>query len=213
MKTKILANIIYYFIRLLNLTYRYQFIGLENKNGLKEINKNYIYALWHQNLIGSIFSHIGEHFTMVISESSDGELVSLTCKKFGHKPARGSSTRGGKKALLEMVRNINQGTPGAISVDGPTGPVYKVKLGIIEIAKITKTPILPLSPYSNSFWTLKKSWDQFRIPKPFSKIVVVIGTPIFIDEHSPRENFENYAQLIKEQLHAGETLAQKTLNR
>jgi lysophospholipid acyltransferase (LPLAT)-like uncharacterized protein len=77
MLTKIIAQLIYYCIRLLNLTYRYEFIGLEHKEKVQTTHpqNTFAYALWHQNLIGAIFSHIGEHFTMVISESKDGELV------------------------------------------------------------------------------------------------------------------------------------------
>ena len=108
MFTKMIAQLIYFSIRLLNLTYRYEFVGLENKLNAKNLHpqKTFIYALWHQNLIGAIFSHIGENFTMVISESKDGELVAITCKKFGHHPARGSSTRGGKKAMVEIIKNM-----------------------------------------------------------------------------------------------------------
>lgn len=209
MPTKIIAQIIYYLIRILNLTYRYKFIGLENKQKAKELHpqKTFIYALWHQNLIGAIFSHIGEHFTMVISESKDGELVAVTCEKFGHKPARGSSTRGGKKAIVEIVKNIKKGFPGALTVDGPKGPPHVVKPGVIEIAKLSHSAILPLSPYAKNSWVFKKSWDQFRVPKPFSKIIVVIGEPIIIPEESSREEFENIAKLLAEKIELGEEIA------
>lgn len=209
MLTAISAQFIYYFIRLLNLTYRYEFIGLNHKNDAKATSPNqaFIYALWHQNLIGAIFSHIGEHFTMIISESKDGELVAVTCKKFGHRPARGSSTRGGKKAVIQILRNMNQGFPGALSVDGPKGPAHVVKPGVIEIARQSQAAILPLSAYPTKFWTLEKSWDQFRIPKPFSKIVVVIGEPITIEPEVPREQFNDYAKLVGDKIELGEEIA------
>lgn len=213
MLTQIIAQLIYYTIRLLNLTYRYEFIGLENKEKAKSIHpkKTFAYAVWHQNLIGAIFSHIGEKFTMVISESKDGELVAVTCEKFGHIPARGSSTRGGKRALIEIVRNMNQGFPGALTVDGPKGPAHVVKPGIVEIARLCQCAILPLSPYASSNWVFKKSWDQFRIPKPFSKIVVVIGEPIFIDDKITREHFDDVAIEIGKRIEQGEELAIKHL--
>lgn len=213
MLTKIIAQILYYLIRILNLTYRYEFIGLENKQKAKDLSphKTFAYALWHQNLIGAIFSHIGEHFTMVISESKDGELVAVTCEKFGHRPARGSSTRGGKKALIEIVKNMKKGFPGALSVDGPKGPPHVVKAGVIEIARLCHSAIVPLSPYAQSAWVTKKSWDQFRIPKPFTKIVVVIGEPIMIDEHASREQFEDIAKLVAEKIELGEEIAKNHL--
>lgn len=210
MKIKILAQLIYYIIRLLNLTYRYEFVGVENKEKAKSLSetKTFAYALWHQNLIGAIFSHIHlEKFTMVISESKDGELVAVTCEKFGHLPARGSSTRGGKKALVEIVRNMKKGFPGALTVDGPKGPAHVVKPGIVEIARLCHCAIVPLSPYATSHWVFKKSWDQFRIPKPFSKIVLVIGEPIFVDENITRERFEEIAKLVGKRIEQGEEKA------
>lgn len=209
MQIKILAQLIYFFVRILNFTYRYEFIGLDHKKAAKATlpNKTFVYALWHQNLVGSIFSHIGEQFTMVISESHDGELVAVTCEKFGHIPCRGSSTRGGKKALIEIVKTVKLGIPGALSVDGPKGPPKVVKLGIIEIARLANCPILPLSPYAKSFWTFDKSWDQFRIPKPFTKIVVVIGSPIFVDSSVEREQFDSIANQVGVAINRGEEIA------
>ena len=213
MKLKILANIIYYFIRLLNFTYRYRFIGLENKNEARTMHpqKTFIYALWHQNLIGAIFSHIGERFTMIVSESKDGELVNVACERFGHLPARGSSTRGGRRALIEIIKNITNGFPGAITVDGPQGPLYDVKLGILEVAKLCQCGVLPLSPYPIHYWELK-SWDKFRIPKPFSKIIVVIGKPITIDKSVKKEEFPKIASQIKEALIQGELKAKEEID-
>lgn len=214
MQIKIIAQLIYYIIRVLNLTYRYEFIGLDNKDKARayNANKTFAYAIWHQNLVGAIFSHIGrEKFTMVISESKDGELVAVTCEKLGHKPARGSSTRGGKKALMEIVRNMNKGFPGALTVDGPKGPPHVVKPGIIEIARLCHCAILPLSPYASKHWVFKKSWDQFRIPKPFAKIVVVIGEPIIVDESISRDNFDQLAIEIGKRIEQGEEIAIKHL--
>ena len=213
MLTKILAQLIYYSIRLLNLTYRYEFLGLENKQKAQSAHpqKTFAYAVWHQNLIGAIFSHIGEKFTMVISESKDGELVAVTCAKFGHRPARGSSTRGGKKAMIEIVRTMKQGFPGALTVDGPKGPPHIVKPGIIEIARLCSCAILPLSVYAKSSWVFKKSWDQFRVPKPFTKIIVVIGEPIYIGNDITRIQFDDIANSIALKLELGEEIAKAHL--
>jgi lysophospholipid acyltransferase (LPLAT)-like uncharacterized protein len=214
MKLKLFAHFIHLFIRLLSLTYRYQFIGLENKEAAKLINpqKAFIYALWHQNLIGAILSHLGEKFTMMISESDDGELVAITCANMGHIPVRGSSTRGGKRALLKIVKVIQEGIPGAISVDGPKGPTKIVKPGIIEVAKLSGCAIVPLSPYPKSFWYFSKSWDQFRVPKPFTKIAIIIGEPLSVAPDISKEDFEAIQISLKQKLIQGEEMAKRYFN-
>ncbi len=213
MKIKIIAQLVYFFMRVLNLTYRYEFIGLERRKRAMDAHptRTYVYALWHQNLIGAIFSHIGTQFTMVISESKDGELVAVTCEKFGHIPARGSSTRGGKKALIEIVKTVKRGVPGALTVDGPKGPAKVVKPGVIEIARLADCAVIPLSPYAKDFWFFKKSWDQFRIPKPFTKIVVVIGEPIYLPEGASREAFDDIAAQVGDAINQGEIIAKQRL--
>ena len=211
MKIKIISQILYLFIRLLNFTYRYQYIGKENKALAKSKSPagSFIFACWHQNLIGTMLSHSTgeESYTMIVSESKDGELVAVTCEKFGHKPVRGSSTRGGKKAVLEIVKKLKSGLPGAITVDGPKGPSKVVKPGIVEIARLAKVPIVPLSAYPTNFWTFAKSWDQFRVPKPFSRIVIVIGEPIVVDETITRDHFDSILVQVAEKICDGETIA------
>lgn len=213
MKIKIISNILYYLIRLLNATYRYQYVGLENKEKARQLspNRTFVYAIWHQNLVAGILSHCDEPYTMIISESKDGELVAVTCQKFGHNPARGSSTRGGKKALIEVVKKIKAGFPAALTVDGPKGPSKVVKPGVIEMARLSRSPIITMSPYPTRFWTFKKSWDQFRFPKPFSKIVVVIGEPIIVDDSISREHFNELALTIANKINEGEVKARKIL--
>ena len=209
MKTKLISYLIYYFIRLINLTYRYEFVGLDNKKKARALHPKgaFVFAIWHQNLIPGILAHGDEQYTMIISESKYGEIVAVTCEKLGHKPSRGSSTRGGKKALIEMVKNVKSGIPGALTVDGPKGPPHVVKPGVIELARLAQCAILPMSPYTNRFWVIKKSWDQFRIPKPFSRVVIALGEPFFVDESITKENFDQVALDIAKRLHEGEVIA------
>jgi lysophospholipid acyltransferase (LPLAT)-like uncharacterized protein len=213
MKQKIISHLIYYFIRLINFTYRYEFVGLENKKIARSHHPKgaFVFAIWHQNLIPGILAHGDEQYTMIISESKDGEIVAVTCEKLGHKPSRGSSTRGGKKALIEMVKNVKSGIPGALTVDGPKGPAHIVKPGVIELARLAQCAIVPMSPYAKSFWVLKKSWDKFRIPKPFTKIVIAIGEPVYVDDSITKENFDLVALHIADLLHKGEEIAKLNL--
>jgi lysophospholipid acyltransferase (LPLAT)-like uncharacterized protein len=217
MKIKIISLIVYYFIRLINLTFRYRYVGLENKEIAKKKSphNSYVYAIWHQNLIGGILSHSlrKQKYTMIISESKDGELVSVTCEKLGHVPSRGSSTRGGQKALVELVRNLKNGIPAALTVDGPKGPSKVVKFGVIEAAKLSNTCIVPFTAYPTKYWTLIKSWDQFRVPKPFCKMVVVIGEPIEVSSTIEKEEYEKLTLHIAAKINQCEEQAKEWLAR
>jgi lysophospholipid acyltransferase (LPLAT)-like uncharacterized protein len=206
---KIIAQLLYFIIRLLHFSYRYEWIDVQNKEKAVKSNEKgvYVYAVWHQNFIGSTFVHIGQKYTMIVSGSKDGELVATACKKMGYSPVRGSSTRGGKEAMFEMVKKIKSGIPGAITVDGPKGPVHVVKPGIVEIARLAKCPILPLSSYPVNYWSFEKSWDKFRVPKPFTKIYLVLGEPIFVPEEITEEQFEQIRLEIANAINRGEEKA------
>ena len=209
MLQQIIAQLLFFIVRFINFTYRYEWVNLSNRE--KAIQQHpqgsYIYACWHQNLIGTIFSHIGQKYTMIVSDSKDGELVAITCKKLGHSPVRGSSTRGGKKAMIEIIKKLKSGLPGAISVDGPKGPALVVKPGIVEIARLADCPIIPISAYPVQYWSFKKSWDQFRLPKPFTKIYLVIAEPIYVSKEITKDNFDKICLEIAIALIKGEEIA------
>ena len=103
------------------------------------------------------------------------------------------------------------GYPGAITVDGPKGPPHIVKPGVIEVARICKCAILPFSFSVDKSWVIKKSWDQFIIPKPFSKIIVVIGEPIYISDDISRDKFNEIALYIGEKIEEGGKIADSYL--
>ena len=105
MKTKLIAKLINLLVRLLNITYRFQFKNLDVVNSIRAQHQNtYLYGLWHQNLLAAICSEIGNPHVVIVSPSKDGELVAVTCQYFGNQCARGSSSRDGKKAMEEMVQ-------------------------------------------------------------------------------------------------------------
>ena len=105
---------------------------------------------------------------------------------------------------------MKKGFPGALTVDGPKGPAHVVKPGIIEIARLCQCAILPLSPYAEKSWVFLKSWDQFRIPKPFTRIIVVIGEPIYISEDIERESFEAVATKLENLIELGEEIRSRS---
>jgi hypothetical protein len=182
---KILSILIYALVRGLHFTYRYRYVGNEKLLTLKQNNKNFIFAIWHQNLFSGILAQTGLPYIVIVSKSKDAEAVAFTCQRLGHLVVRGSSKKGnvdkgGSLALGGMIDFLKQGFPGAVTVDGPKGPAFKVKPGIIGMARHSGAQIIPYATRSNRHFTFN-SWDQFQLPKPFAKIVVAYGDPLKVD--------------------------------
>jgi lysophospholipid acyltransferase (LPLAT)-like uncharacterized protein len=206
----VLQYLVYRLVKLFYWSYRFETVGERPpRTALRPgAPPGYIFAIWHQNLFAGILAQTGFKHTVIVSRSADGDPVAFVCQKLGHHVARGSSKRdgvdkGGKLAKDEMIEVLKTGIPGAITVDGPKGPVFEVKPGIIDMARQTGLPIISYLPVPQSFWTLK-SWDAFRIPKPFSRIRIYYGTPRFIDPSTPFEAFAEHQQAIAAELNAME---------
>lgn len=144
---------------------------VENKNSRAVI------AVWHGCLFGLMPVMRFRKTCCLLSASDDGRLLGGLIKWFGYDAVYGSSSRGGMRALLQMVRKKDAYHEFVFAVDGPRGPREKVKPGVVALASFLKLPIIPLSCSYVSAWTLS-SWDQHRIPKPFSRVFVRCGDPI-----------------------------------
>jgi lysophospholipid acyltransferase (LPLAT)-like uncharacterized protein len=155
-------------------------------------------AIWHQNLLGGILAQTGKHYIVIVSRSADAEPVAYACSRFGHLVVRGSSRKGqvdkgGQAAKAEMIEELKRGVPGAVTVDGPKGPAFKVKQGIIQMAKESDSYIVPYTVKAQHYKQFQ-SWDRFQLPLPFSKILVHYGGPIDVstlDEESSCALVEN----------------------
>ncbi len=200
----VLSNIIYLIAKLFSLTFRYKFIGLENIKKAQALseNGNYLLGIWHQNLLHGILAQEGNPHVVIVSKSKDADPVAYTCRKIGTIVVRGSSRnaagvdKGGKEAKIEMIEKLQEGFPGAVTVDGPKGPAKKVKPGIVDMALKSGTTIIPYLPIPKSYWSFN-SWDKFRLPKPFSKVVVLYGEPIEVKDVS---EFSTYQTQLEQAL-------------
>ena len=209
-----LAFILYIIIKTLNATYRYRELNPQVLSNIKEQSPNglYIFALWHQNMIASILFKTKTPHVTIASDSRDGELIATVLAKFKYEVARGSSTRGGAKGLKGLIRHIKKGLPGAITIDGPKGPPHEVKNGILDLARITQTPIVPYVVYPQKYWSLK-SWDKFRIPKPFARIFIRYENAIYVDKKINAEEYERLRNQIKVDLESGEDQVRQALDK
>ena len=182
----------FYLLQVWARTIRYEIDDRANVVG-KQLEGNYIAALWHNRLL--LVSFVLKKFfperpgAGLISASRDGDLIADATKRFGFDVVRGSSSRMGAAALLELSNVLSSGRDVLITPDGPRGPAYELGPGIIFLAQKTGAPVVPVNMEYSSCWRVK-SWDRFIIPKPFSKVRVIIGQPQQIRSTSTSEEFE-----------------------
>jgi lysophospholipid acyltransferase (LPLAT)-like uncharacterized protein len=177
----------YLAIRLIGPTLR---IEAENEEKYREIldaGQQPIIALWHDRIFAGVWYLRGRGLAVLTSKSKDGEYIARFLTRFGFGAIRGSSSRGGVRGLVEMIRLMRKGVPMAFTVDGPRGPRYVAKSGPVMLAKKTGNPILPFVIECSSYWTVN-SWDRLQIPRPFSKARVVYGEPIFVPDNADDES-------------------------
>ena len=192
--TRIISLIGYSIAYLLNKTLRVKEVRAEF---WKDIPGPVIFAFLHGEQFILYHHHRRQKIAIMTSLSRDGEIQSNIIKRFGYSPVRGSSTFGGQRALVEMIRKVRQGFSSAFAVDGPKGPIYQVKPGIILLAQKTGRPIVPISVAVKNYWLLSRTWDRYQLPKPFSRAVVVYGQPIPVRLD---DNIEEKRKFLEEKL-------------
>lgn len=188
------------FIRLLFSTISIREIPNNYPKKLKRQGKSVIYAFWHSFMLlpGYVNRNLG--IKVLISQHSDGEYIAQVIKQLGFDVVRGSTTRGGARALLSMINKAKETNASfAITPDGPRGPRFIVQSGVIFLGQKTNYPIIPISLGLTNYWELP-SWDRFRIPKPFSKAVIIYGNPLTIPSKLEKPEIEVYRKLLEKVL-------------
>ena len=173
-------------LRALASTWRYRVIGGESLKRLRANNVPFIFSLWHGQLLPLIWHHHGDRVAILVSEHRDGELIARLAKSIGYRLIRGSSSRGGERALLALAKELREGREVAVTPDGPRGPAHSYAPGALIAAQRTGAPILPIAAHADSAWRLS-SWDNFMIPKPFAKITVAYGEATRVSVETARE--------------------------
>lgn len=176
-----------FLIYLLGMTLKKEWMGEENLNILREEKKSVIYAFWHGRMLIFTYSHRRKNIHVLISQHQDGEYIARIIHRLGFVSVRGSTTRGGNKAIFEICEKVTSGFDVGISPDGPKGPGFEVHPGILYVAQRSGMPIVPITNSAKKRWTLS-SWDKFLIPKPFTRVVIALGKPIYVPvETTPEE--------------------------
>jgi lysophospholipid acyltransferase (LPLAT)-like uncharacterized protein len=150
--------------------------GLERLN-FEGDGRRPIMAFWHGRVLTATYFFRRRGIVVMISENFDGEWIARIIEQFGFRTARGSTSRGGQRAMLQLKREMERGRPSGFAVDGPRGPARKAQPGAVWLAKVTGNPVVPFHMEASSYWSLK-SWDRTQIPRPFSTVALAVGAPI-----------------------------------
>ena len=188
--------------RLLMMTWRVRVFGMDRRKRAVAENPrgSFVLATFHENAIAGVLSHPDQGIAVLASQSKDGEIVSYIAQRVGLRCVRGSSSRGGKAARDEMIEFLRAGVSAAVTVDGPRGPRQQAKAGIVDVARKSSSPIIPISCVADRNWILRKTWDKTRIPKPFAKVLVYYGDPIHVSQDCQGADFEGNIRLVEQTL-------------
>lgn len=191
---KLYGLLVYYIIMLIKLTLKVEVIGKEN---MKE-DEPYVLALWHNKVVATILA-LGfiKKRAGLASPSADGELISVPLEKLGYKMIRGSSGRDSVKGLVQLIKAVKEGYTIGTPLDGPKGPIFEAKQGMIYVAQKSGKPMVFMGAAYSKKWILSKTWDKCQIPKPFSKVICVISEPMMISKDIP---IEEYKEIVEKKL-------------
>ena len=174
------ADLLFYLaIKVIGWTIRWETEGLENLEAIEKNGKLPIYCLWHDRIFAGTYFLRDRGIVVITSQSLDGEYIARFLKRLGYGTVRGSSSRGGVKALVEMIRYMRSGMSMAFTVDGPRGPRHEAKSGAVLLAKKTGNPMLPFNVALSASWRIN-SWDRMQVPRPFARARFILGDPIYV---------------------------------
>ena len=189
-------------MRLLSCSLRVQHRGREHPEACWAQGERIIVTFWHGQLLMMPFACPGREWTILISQLRDGEYIARMAALLGFRVVRGSATRGGARAFRELIAGLRADRNVVITPDGPKGPRRQAKSGVVELARLSRMPIVPLAFAAARARVLRRSWDQFVIPSPGSPAAYVWGEPIRVPAGTDREGLAKYRQVIAERLDA-----------
>jgi lysophospholipid acyltransferase (LPLAT)-like uncharacterized protein len=192
-------------------TLKWRSEGAEQYEAVIRGGRQPIMAFWHGRILPATYYFRRRGIVVITSENFDGEWIARIIERFGYGTARGSTSRGGRKALLQLTREMSNGRPAAFTLDGPRGPARVAQPGAVWLAKITGNPVLPFHIESDRHWTAR-SWDRTQIPKPFATAAIAIGEPLNVPAHASGADIEAARKDLEERLAGLEARARRLLD-
>ena len=176
-------------IRLLGLTWRIEWEGMEHYETARGLSKQIIFVFWHGRLLALSYSHRGRGIQVLASEHQDGDMMgrAITWLGFGH--LKGSTSRGGARAIRELAPVLEGGIDVGLTVDGPRGPRGVLLQGAVELSRMTGSAVVPVSNTARPR-KLFRSWDRFQLPAPFSSVKVAYWEPVLVPDKADQKERE-----------------------
>jgi lysophospholipid acyltransferase (LPLAT)-like uncharacterized protein len=208
-KAALIAAFGYPVIAAICATLRWKVEGAEHWDAIMRVGRQPILALWHGRIFAGLHYFRRRGVVVITSQNFDGEWIARILHRFGFETARGSTSRGGARALVQLRQELRDGRPAAFTLDGPRGPARVAQPGALWLAGATGNPVLPFHIEADRFWTLR-SWDRTQIPKPFSTVAIAIGAPLTVDG-TEEQVVESARQALEETLQQLEARARSML--
>jgi lysophospholipid acyltransferase (LPLAT)-like uncharacterized protein len=202
----------YRLVAALGATFKWRAEGAEHYDAVIRSGRQPIMAFWHGRILPATVYFRRRGIIVITSENFDGEWIAGIIERFGYGTARGSTSRGARRALLQLKRDMAAGKPAAFTIDGPRGPARVAQPGAVWLAKATGNPVVPFHIEATSCWTVN-SWDQTLIPKPFATVSVAIGEPFDVSPEAGEEELEVGRKTLEERLVRLEERARRLLDR
>lgn len=186
-------------LRLLQMTLRIEYVDADPLRARLAAGERLIITFWHNRMMAMPLAARGALVCILVSQHRDGEIATRTLRYWGIRAVRGSATRGAVPGFLRLVDAYRGGASLAVVPDGPRGPLYVAKPGIVHLAKATGADVYPVSYAASRCWRLK-SWDRLIIPKPFARLTVAVGAPLRVDAGADDETLRGARSDIEERL-------------
>ena len=210
LQARLISAIGYPIAASLGATFRWRAEGAEWYERVIAGGRQPIMAFWHGRILPATIYFKRRGIVVITSENFDGEWIAGIIERFGYGTARGSTSRGAVKALVQLKRDMAVGKPAAFTLDGPRGPERVAQPGAIWLAKATGNPIVPFHIEADRHWTAN-SWDRTMVPKPWATLAIAIGEPMDIDPRADDASVEAGRRELESRLGALELRARALL--
>ncbi len=181
LQAKLISVLGYRIVAILGSTLRWKTEGLEHFDAIVRSGHQPVMAFWHGRILPATYYFRRRGIVVITSENFDGEWIAGIIERFGYGTARGSTSRGARKALLQLKRDMAAGKPAGFTIDGPRGPAKVAQAGAVWLSKATGNPVLPFHLEADRYWQVN-SWDRTQIPKPFATVAIAMGEPFAVPE-------------------------------